>query len=160
MRIARVELLQRAGFAGQCLGRKTAPAQHAHHFFQRRRRQVGSVLTGRQGMQRAIEETQLLAGQLHAPGETFAVPVGAGVAGLDRLTVAVEQTPVEIEAIGLMPAKRALGAGIAVADRAAGIKSDQIYAFGCTADFFQNPGRVRQGLVLHVMAVPRLRVEQ
>ena len=155
-----VELLQRAGFAGQGLGRKTAPAQHAHHFFQRSRGQVGAVFTGRQGVQRAIQKTQLLAGQLHAPGETLAVPVGPGVAGLDRLPVAVEQAPVEVETIGLMPAKSAFGAGVAVADRAAGIKPDQIDTFGCTADFLQNPGRVRQGLALLGMAVPRLRVEQ
>ena len=49
-----VEFLQWAGFAGQCLGRKTAPAEHAHDFFQRGRGKVGAVFTRRQCMQRTF----------------------------------------------------------------------------------------------------------
>ncbi|MNX73970.1 hypothetical protein D3C86_1053870 [compost metagenome] len=104
--IADIQLLQRAALTGDRLRRETAPAQHAHDFFQRRRCQIRAVLPRRQGAQWAAEKLQLLASLAEALGETFAAPVMPGVAGFHRFTVLVEQAEIEVEAVRLMPAKR------------------------------------------------------
>ncbi|MNP78132.1 hypothetical protein D3C76_1756820 [compost metagenome] len=68
----------------------------------------------------------MFTGKTQACDEIVVAPQLAGIVGLHGLAIVVEQAPVEVEAVGLMPAKGAKGAGEAPADRAGGIDPDQI----------------------------------
>src|SRR5437868_3672858 len=134
MAIAAVQPLQRAVFAGDRLGRETAPAEHADDFFKGGRGEIGAVLSRRQSAQRSAQKFKLLASLLEALGETVAAPVMPGVAGFHCLAVGVEQAEVKVEAVGLMPAKRSSRTGKATADGTCCIETDQVEPVSGTAD--------------------------
>ncbi len=96
---------------------------------------------------------------MEAPGEGVAVPFMAGIAGFHRLAVFVEQAPIEIETIGLMPTERPVGAGKTSADGAGGIETDQIQTGRGAAYLFQDSGGVRQRLILHMATLPGVVIE-
>ena len=76
-------------------------------------------------------------------GELGAVPGVPGVGGFYRFAIGVKQAEIEVEAIGLMPAERAVRTGETTADGACGIEADQVYAFCRLADVVQYLGQFR-----------------
>ncbi|MCY1422303.1 hypothetical protein D9M71_379800 [compost metagenome] len=82
-----------------------------------------------------------------------------GIVGFNRLAIAVEQAPVKVEAVGLVPARCAERTGKTPADRACGVDADQIQFPGALLDLHQHLVNLGQRLVLHVMALPGAVVE-
>lgn len=151
----------RGAFAGSQGARgETAPAEHLHDFFERRRRQVGAVVAGAQLAQRLAQVAELLPGLFEAPGEGFVVPALAGVVGLHRLAVAVEQAPVEVEAAAGMPAEGAPGVGEATEQRSGGIDADQVEVARLAFEAGQQRAAVGRCAEVLVLSLPGRGVEQ
>ncbi|MNL26794.1 hypothetical protein D3C87_1483450 [compost metagenome] len=72
----------------------------------------------------------------------------------------MEQAEVEVEAVGLMPAKRARRTGKTPTDRAGGVEAHQVQPFGCLGDLRDHLRGVRQRMLLHIGALPAGIVEQ
>ncbi|MNH12083.1 hypothetical protein D3C79_716160 [compost metagenome] len=71
----------------------------------------------------------------------------------------MEQTPVEVEAVGLVPAEGVERVGKATTDRSRGVDADQVQVTCPLLDLRQYLSDLRQGLILHAVAVPGAVIE-
>lgn len=125
-RLAAGQLLQHTFLGMDAAGGEPVVTDIGKQFFQRRRREIGTVRPGTQLARRAAQVLQLQASRVHALEERLGIPGRPGEHRLDRPAGRVEQAPVEIAAARRMPAEGPAGIAESAEQRAIGVDTDQV----------------------------------